>query len=240
MPPAFFYALAAAVGTMMMASILGTWLVLAAAVLAPLALFPVVRNYKRQQQSPEAARREEVREVGLRMREMIEQRRLHRDIDPGSLTLLEESARCWSRAHAAFESPYWTSTTLPLDYQAARDKARSAADESMGDILLLYRNHVPERVGSRPAMDYVDEALENFVFKGRTDSRMPPPAFHTARHVAEKLKSLADEAEALGQDGVRDASIPAPPVVGHSLEAALCELRTIREAEEELRQDLRG
>jgi len=199
-----------------------------------------MQHRKPPELTPEHRRKLAAREVGIRMRQMIDQRRLHRDIDEGSLVLLEESARCWNRAHAALGSAYWTSDNLPVTYVAARRQALAAVDDAMDDILLLYQNHVPDQVTSRPAVDYVEEALETFVFKGKTSHRMPPPAFDAAREIAEKLRMLAEEAERLGQQGARQAGLPDVQIPGRSLDVALSELRTIRQAEEELRQDLRS
>ena len=182
-----------------------------------------------------SAKRADALQTAQVLKQMLDQRRIHRDLDEGSLALLEESARCWVRVQTALGAEYWQDLDLPITYMAARDQARGAADEAMMDILLLYGQTLPQTVGARPAMDYVDEALEKFVFKSRND-RMPPPEYYTARQVADKMLVLAQEAERIAREGV--PALATPP--GHSLDVALGELRQIRQAEEELQNDLRA
>jgi len=184
---------------------------------------------------PISAKRAEAIHTARVLKQMFDQRRIHRDLDEGSLALLEEAARCWIRVQTALGAEYWQDMDLPVTYVAARDQARAAADEAMMDIMRLYRQALPENVGARPAMDYVDEALEKFVFKSRND-RMPPPEYYSARQVADKMLVLAQEAERIAREGV--PALATPP--GHSLDVALGELRQIRQAEEELQNDLRA
>jgi hypothetical protein len=193
----------------------------------------------RTEPSPKDLRREEAREVGLTMQRCLELRRLHRDLDENSLFLLEECARYWSQVYGVFGSGFWNDPSLPTTYAAARQQALEAADEGMEDVLLLYGPILPSEVGGRQAIDYVEEALENYVFRGQTPATHPPAAFHHARQIAEKLRELATEAERIASDLHRER-VTAPTATSGSLDASLGELRAIRQAEDELRQNLRG
>lgn len=191
------------------------------------------------QPTPRDLRRDEAREVGLRMQRCLELRRLHRDLDENSLFLLEECARHWARVYGVFGSGFWSDPTLANTYATARQQALAAADEGMEDVLILYGPILPSEVNGRQAIDYVEEALENYVFRGQAPASHPPTAFHHARQIAEKLRDLADEAERIASDLHRER-ISAPTATSGSLDASLGELRAIRQAEDELRQNLRN
>ncbi len=188
--------------------------------------------------TPEQEKSDRAKAVGSGLLEMIRRRRLHRDLDPASLAVLEECARFWSQATGALQSQYWSSDLLPLEYRSVRDQALSAVESSMEDVMILYENQVPDRIDGRPPMDYVEEALETYVFKQPTVVAMPPAAFAPARDIAEKLRALSDEAERVSIEVVSDPTIFAQAKPGRALDVTLSELRQIRIAEQELRQDL--
>lgn len=196
---------------------------------------------KGQKQEPTAKerRQDEAREVGLRMQRCLELRRLHRDLDENSMLILEECANHWSRVYGVFGSGFWNDPDLPATYASARRQALNAADEGMEDVLLLYGPMLPSEVGGRQAMDYVEEALETYVFRGQVPASHPPAAFHQAHQIALKLGDLADEAERIANDLHRERLSATTPT-STSLDASLGELRAIRHAEDELRQNLRG
>ncbi|AIE84165.1 hypothetical protein [Fimbriimonas ginsengisoli] len=182
----------------------------------------------------------EATEIAKRMGMMLTKRRLHRDLDEGSLMLLEECARHWARARAALEGPFWTAGQVPAHYQSVRTLALSALDQSMDEVMLHYRDWVPDEVPNRHALDYVDEALEQFTMKGSKRANFPPAAFGPVRVIADKLRHLGDEAESLAREARVDPEVAAEVAPGRSLDQTLSELRQIREAEDELRQNLRG
>ncbi len=195
------------------------------------------RSRDKEKMSEGERRRLEARPVVESLQSMIANRRLHRDLDTASLLVLEECARHWSRARATLASPFWTSPDLPVHYRTARETALGAVEGAMDEAMLLYRDYVPEQVGRRPAMDYVEEALEDFVFKGPRAAAPVPGALEPARQIAEKLRTLAAEAERAAQEAGNAIPQAAP---GSALDLSLGELRTIRQAEDELRQNLRG
>jgi hypothetical protein len=163
----------------------------------------------------------------------LENRRLHRDLDYASLTLLEECAHQWFRVQQAFAGNDMRATT----YGIASSQAAVAAEAGMAEVLGKYRAQIPEEVGPRKALDFVDEALETFVFKGRSEPQVPPHAFYESQQIAEKLRELADVAESLAQSS--GPKIPMAGNPGSLLDHSIGELRTIRDAEQELQQDLR-
>lgn len=211
--------------------------VVSAAVLLPVAAL-LAKNHQKVE-TPTDVRQREAREVAVTMRKCLDLRRLHRDLDEGSLVLLEECARYWGRVKAAFDSGFWARTDLPGAYTLARKAALQAADEGMRDVLLLYRPNLPMNVTSRAAFDYVEEALEKVVFGGPGAGSHLPTAFGPAREIADRLRAVAVEAEQMAEDAGRERVV-ADGSLSNSLEATLGELRAIRQAEDELRQNLRG
>ncbi len=189
--------------------------------------------------SPRAQRQEEARQVGDVMRKCLELRRLHRDLDEASLILLEECSRHWARVQAVFSTGFWSDPQLLPAYASARQQAMDAADDAMHDVLILYAPCLPVEVKGRQPMDFVEEALEQYVFKAPLNPTQPPAAFGPARKVADRLRDLADEAERIASDLHRQR-VTEPAATSGTLEASLSELRAIRQAEDELRQNLRG
>lgn len=195
---------------------------------ASLLIHPVTKS---RSNTPQHERMLLAQSIGQKMRLMQERRRLHRDLDPTSLSVLEECARSWSRARTALNSGSWGTGGLPERYVSLRAQASEAIDHAMEDVLVLFQDLVPHSVEARSAIDYVEEAIETFVLKEPV-SRAAPNAAWNARQTAEKLRGLAEEAERMGAMVAQD--LPAEDVVG-GLDFALGEMRVIREAEEELR-----
>jgi len=181
-------------------------------------------------------RNEEAIRVAQTMALMLSKRRLHRDLDTASLLLLDECAKQWLRAKTAFNASYWSSKLVPEHYGKLRESAVPTLDQSMDEVLLHYQEVLPDTVHDRHATDYVEEALENVVF-GRGKTAHPPAAFVPVREIADKLRTLADEAERIIRDS-RSDTVLAPDLLPPSkLDQTLADLRAIREAEEELRHN---
>jgi hypothetical protein len=209
--------------------------ILATAVTLPLGMWSA-RN-PRPEESADSRRAREARDVAVTMRKCLDLRRLHRDLDEASLTVIEECARYWSKVRTIFDSGFWSQSDLPPAYAAARRQALEAADEGMRDVMLLYGPCLPSDVKGRGAMDYVEEALEQVVFGGPTASHLPH-AFGPAREIADRLRDVATEAEGIAGDISRERLDETFTGSG-SLRATLGELRAIRTAEDELRENLR-
>lgn len=181
-------------------------------------------------------RADEATLVAQAMGLMLAKRRLHRDFDVASLTLLEECARHWGRARSALDAPFWTAGAVPEHYRHVRELALTALADSMDDVLLHYQTLVPAMVANRAATDYVEEALENLSGRRGAQVDFPPAAFKPVREIADRLRTLANETERMAQE-VRVELDPrhAAPATA-ALDQTLAELRSIRQAEEELRQ----
>jgi len=174
--------------------------------------------------------------VAYALQQLITRNRIHRDLDSGSIALFEEAARLWLRIRAALDSAALKDRHLPPTYAAVRDRIAQASQEAMVDMLLAYRLDITKQPSNWTPLEFVDEALDNFGIRKSFDDRQPPPAFYGARQIAEKLQVLADETEALALE--RLSTPVGPNVPSRSIDAVLGELRSIRQAEDELRQDL--
>ena len=174
--------------------------------------------------------------VATALATLIARNRIHRDMDPGSLALFEEAARLWLRIKASLASASLTDPHLAPTYIAVRDRIALAANEAMVEMLLAYRLDIATQPSNWSPLEIVDEALDGFGIRKSFDSRQPPPAFYGARYIAEKLQVLADETEALARDRLSMPQTSVNP--SRSIDAVLGELRSIRQAEDELRQDV--
>ncbi|HSI73416.1 MAG TPA: hypothetical protein VK934_09580 [Fimbriimonas sp.] len=177
------------------------------------------------------------REVVLRMQALMNKRRLHRDLSPDVAAILEEAASQWCRARTALLSPYWNRSELSLHMQQVRDNSLKAAERTMMELMILFSTSVPEQPGNWNIAEVADEVLGKDIFASR-NSRHMSPFFEQAITLVEQMKSLADESEQVSRQLVNDPMIGAQAKPGTALEATLSELRSIRQAEEELRQDL--
>jgi hypothetical protein len=157
-------------------------------------------------------------------------KRLHRDLDEGSLLMLEEASRGWSRIHAALEAgafidPYRINTLAGL-----RERMRNAADSGMADIMAMYRPYLPIEAKPRGWGDYANEFVETFVKTGRNAGPSIPAIFWDANAVADKLARLASEAERISLHGDPQAA----PIPGQAIDHVLGEIKVRAVAESEL------
>lgn len=156
----------------------------------------------------------------------VQNRKLSRELDPASVVVLDEAARQWARIHAAYpETPGEPVVAVHV---------RRAADAGMEELLMLFRDHLNVKPANKSLAEMATETLESFGIFTRRDDRPPPAFFNVALAIAQKMQALAEEAERKRLAGESDLAAP-----GHSLDAALGELRAVREAETELQQELR-
>lgn len=113
---------------------------------------------------------QEAAETATRIGQLMERHRLHRDLDPASLALLEEAARIWDEDRRAGHS----------------------ADMDMAALLRLYSPCLPHSVPHRGALDWVAEAHETFVLR-EADRRPAPPWFGEARAIVEAMREAGRE-----------------------------------------------
>ncbi|HEY0866361.1 MAG TPA: hypothetical protein VGE01_03225 [Fimbriimonas sp.] len=169
-----------------------------------------------------------------------ESKRLHRELDQASVALLEECARYYWQVRQVFDSVFWTSESLPMQYAGLRDQALKAADSTMDELMLLYRNSLPERPKGTQPLEFVEDVVEEYVRKKPRTVDFIPTTFDPTRKIAEKLRLLAEEADRVSQEINAEMSLPSLTNPGSALDASIGELRQIRQAEEELRQNLGG
>lgn len=171
---------------------------------------------------------------------LLQKKRLHRDLDSSSMFLLEECARHWCRSKDALDSGIWVTPELPEHYGKIRKQALSSLESTMEDVLLLYQVWLPDRVSNRHPLDYLDELAEKHLGKNKKVSEYPPPAFGPVREIADKLAELGDETERLATQMVLDPMMAEQLTQSRPLDETLKELRAVRQAEDELRQNLRA
>ena len=189
----------------------------------------------RKERTMPAAERRHRSALGVRerLRGMLSLRRLHRELDPGLLTMVDEGCRRYllARGHAA-------KMRHPLLAQAD-----AAAVTAMDDLLLELGVNLPEHASPRSFADSVADGLGPTPF-GRGVARFlgasgpPAPDFDALRRVrphVEALAALADEVERTLPSLARDLHIPGEPPLTQTLDA----LREHREAGEQLERELR-
>jgi hypothetical protein len=169
-----------------------------------------------------------------------ESKRLHRELDQASLALLEECARYYWQVRQVFDSVFWTDERLPMPYQQIREQALRGAESTMDELVLLYRNALPEKPRGTPPLEIVEEVMDEYVLKKPKAPDFIPTTFEPTRKIAEKLRLLSEEADRVSQEVSAEPILPSLTNPGSSLDASIGELRQIRQAEEELRQNLGG
>jgi hypothetical protein len=213
-----------------------------AAVATLASIVGLVRLERRPKPEPDPARRlaGEAQPIVRSMHALAEGNKLHRQLDEATIQMLEECAHHWYRVQVVFKSPFWSSERLPPQYANLREHALSGAEATMDEVMLLHRAYMPAKVESRNAIEFIEDALDEFVFK---KTRVPgnlPASFEPTMRIAEKLQTLADEAEKISRELVVDPATAASREPGSALDASIFELKQIRAAEDELRQNLQG
>jgi len=224
---------------------LGThWGLAIAAATAAFAVFfvgmTVSKTRRARENDPLLEMKREAKQVAERLEACVRRKRLHRDLSAEVSTLLEEGARDWHRARAALESPYWKSAHLPTHLRAVREQSLLAIDQGMQELLVMFATSVPAKPGNWSIGERIDEAVGQDIFssRGRMDHKSP---FHEqGRGVAHKLMELADQVESVSRQLAGQELVTGAPKPGSALEATLQELRQLKQAEDELRQDLRA
>jgi len=184
--------------------------------------------------------RREAKQVAKRLEACLEKKRLHRDLSIEVSTVLEEAARNWHRAKAALDSPYWRRADLPPHLRSVREQSLLAIDQGIQELLVLFATSVPAKPGHWTISEVVDEVVgQDFLTtKGRLDHISP--FYDEGRNVAGKLYEMADQVEAVSRRLAGEELIAGAPKPGSALEATLAELRQIKQAEDELQQDIRA
>lgn len=223
--------LAAAVG--------GVALVLTLAVFA-LSAFRISLRHDDKQLEPEVRLRREAFQIVERLEQLLDSHRLERDLSLEVTSLLEESARNWDRVRSALESPLWRRAELPAQFRAVREQSLLAVDQGMQELLVLFATSIPEEPGQWKFAEVVDEVVGRDFLTKRGGFGHISPFYVEGRRVADKLLELADQVDDMSRRLAGEALVLGAPRPGAALEATLAELRQIKQAEDELRQDLRN
>ena len=184
--------------------------------------------------------RREAKQVAERLEVCVSRKRLHRELSIEVSTLLEQASFNWHRARATLESPYWKSAELPAHLRAVREQSLLAIDQGMQEMLVLFATSIPAKPGTWSFGELIDEAVGQDIFSTRGRLEPISPFYDQGRSVAFKLKELADQVEQVSRQIAGQELISGAPKPGSALEATLQELRQLKQAEDELRQDLRG
>ena len=223
-------------------------LIFHAAISIPLTLFVsgacgsaaifAMRAKKAELFTPEIESRLEAHRLFGSMRKMLTLNRLHRDLSESTLTLLNEIARTRLETKQLLESPYWRQPTLPDTYCQLRDQAITSTDQAMMDAVLQFRSTIPTEIQMRKPGDYVNEALETFLKVQKKPVAGGDIGFDSAFKIADKLQQMRSELEKMTVKGENDSLFQPTDLPGGMLDLTMSEIRTIRQAEEELRQGL--
>lgn len=144
-------------------------------------LFHMQRNRKL---TPEARRELLAREATHCIGRLMELHRLHRDLDPASVILLEEGARLWDEGRRA-----------GVDH-----------DPAMRDLVLLYAPLLPPTPQPRGALEWVSEGVE--VLSRTADHRPPPPFFNEARSIVEGMRDSGHESARAWEELASETTLP--------------------------------
>lgn len=189
-----------------------------------------------------------------------QERKLRKWMDPVAQELLEAGAYHFGRLRTALEGPAWSARDLPTHWETVRAQARAAGESAMWELVLLCNTcvgkpQVERKDGLKSVIeDFVDldiaDALQGLKEIASGDwaryAHTSPAArqiFEPGRQIAERLRDLADEIEARAPELGGSAGEALPRGSVGSIDAVLGELRAVRQAEEELRQEqqhLRG
>lgn len=218
---------------------------------ASLAVGATVVRRQRLQNDPEARRRSEVARFAGELKQLSEQRKLHRWVDPVALQYLEASAYQWARLRSALSGAQWSGPDVPPYWAGLKKQAEQAADLAMGDLMILCKGCVgPPRQDKESEIkgiveDLVDldiaDALQGLKRMASSDwtayahqSPQLAAVLPTVRSVSERLASLAEE---IGAKSAEFAQTGLPPMGARSVDSidvVLGELRAVEQAEQEL------
>jgi hypothetical protein len=205
-----------------------------------LGIYGISESRRSKDVDPLLQLRRDAKQVAGRLEACVNRKRLHRELSSEVARLLEEASMNWHRARAALESPYWKTADLPAHLRAIRDQSLLAIDQGMQELLVLFATSVPAKPGNWSFGEVIDEALGQDIFATRGKVEHISPFYDQGRSVAYTLMELADQVESVSRQLAGQDLITGAPKPGSALEATLAELRQLKQAEDELRQDVRG
>lgn len=165
--------------------------------------------------------------------------RLHRELETHTGDLLETSSKYYVRLHTVLSANMWIAKDLPDHWKGVRKQALRAADLAMDEVLVLLSQGF--RPDTSPGWQRVLEDLVTS-YAGQqaveTDARDLPPGFYAAADIVRKLQSLAAEVERLTAQMAEETQ--GKVLSGNALDLCLSEIRSLQQAEQELRQHVGG
>lgn len=187
--------------------------------------------------TPEMESRLEAHRLYGTMYKMLQLHRLHRDMSETTLTILDELARTRTEVRQLLDTPFWKQPGLTETYVQLRRQALTASDQAMMDAVMQFKYSVPEKVEARRVADFIDEAVTSFT-KQKKGDRLPEPGFETAFSIANRLQEMRSELERITLQQEEEDVFLGAQVPGGLVDRAMSEIRTIRMAEEEIKQGL--
>lgn len=171
------------------------------------------------------------------LRAMEKFHRLHRDLSEASLTILDEIARLRQEIFHLLEAPFWKNPHLSETYARLRKQSMEAANQSILDAVVQFRLSIPPEVHPRHWTDMVEEFTSSFS-RSRSGGRFTEPGFDAAFDIAQKMQALKIELQEITHQAGVEKIEYSNLVPGSAIDAAMNEIRTLRLAEEELKQGL--
>lgn len=177
-------------------------------------------------------------DVAKQLQHHAHSNRLHRALHPAVGATLEECAGYWMRIANALDGAQWTgSETLP-QWVSLRQEALAATKIAM-DEALVHAGSTLILVAPAKPLEHVSDALEDIGFgplvRNGRDHEPMPPSFRPVRDLAERLREMAERCETAATQRRQESPEPVSAAF-RRLDAALGEMRTLEEAEGELRQ----
>lgn len=196
-------------------------------------------NAYRQPKTPKDKRLADIYKAGNSLRQLVSRKKLSKALGTALAPLLEESAKNWSRAMASLNGPFWTNEKLPSHWQEVREKSIAAANDAMGDLVLIAASDLKPVSNKSEWQDFVGGLVSSALGTPEVSSNDPIPAgFEPARTIADKLSLLANEVERATSRVFKEQPEETPFVSATSLDKTLSEFRSISEAEQELQQNI--
>jgi hypothetical protein len=229
---------------------------LAATLAVPLSAYAwyLVDKKLRSPRTPEEARRMEAWKGAASLLTLEQQRRLHKQMDPSMSQLLEAAAYHYMRIDAAVSSEFWNRDSLPAHWRSVRSQAVEAADQAMEELVMLSLPCMgePQADKGKVFKEAVEDLFEmDFLMaignlkqiassdwtKYAHKSANAPLAFTAARPIAERLKKLADQVEAMASEAaVSSGTYADAATAADSIDVVLSEIAAVKQAEDELQQ----
>ena len=222
----FVFALLAALSTLM-----PLWVLVSMMGLCLIAGFRLL-HARKNAENPERTARLAQLEIVKRMITCLENNRLEHDISPSNAALLEGCAVAYLHAWGALDA--WKPSYTP----EVKWRISNGVNEAMDEAIRAHQDLLPQNPNPLPMGVQIGKAADQFLFgKGANTSAPIEPAFGKTRAIVDQLRDAAHTVEDASREPLDSAQ---PPLRSPSLQDALSDLKMMKQAEEELREDLHG